>query len=501
MSNRKREIRPQPGYQEKALSSPADIVIGGAAAGVGKSYCLLMEPLRHLQNPGFGAVCFRRTSPQIRAQGGLWDTSEQIYPLVGGRPRESFLDWEWQSGAKVSFRHLQHEADKMQWQGSQIPLILWDELTHFSESMFFYLLTRNRSECGVKPYVRATCNPDPESWVATLISWWIDPESGFTIPEREGVLRYFTKQGDDYIWGDTFEQVKEQAWHFIEPLTKEYNVGPEVFIKSLTFISGRLADNQALLSRDPSYLANLLAQDEQTVLQLLKGNWKVVISELDIYDYAAFTGLFSNVRSVNENGRYLTADIAGQGSDLFVVGAWHGNRLADLEVMAKSNGPEVVGAISGMARRHSVPNHHILYDADGIGALMEGFIPGAVSFHGGSRPLETRDDAGRVKPENYKNLKTQCYYRSGFRVAKGEYAVAGEVATRMYDRKMTVRQRFMHERKAIKREKPDTDGKLQILPKADMKVKLGGESPDLLDMFMMREYFELRPKPQIVEVY
>ncbi|MBO0947540.1 terminase large subunit domain-containing protein [Fibrella forsythiae] len=498
------DIRPQPGYQLKSLASPADIVIGGASAGVGKTFSLLLEPLRHIQNPDFRAVCFRRTSPQIRAGGGLWDTSMGLYPLTSAKPRESRLEWEWQSGARVAFRHLQYEKDKLEWQGSQVPLILWDELTHFSESMFFYLLTRNRSDCGVRPYVRATCNPDPESWVATLIAWWIDQETGFPIPERDGVIRYFTKAGADYIWGDTFEEVVEKGWWFLEPLLAEFNLPAEVFVKSITFISGRLVDNQALLSKDPAYLANLLAQDEETVMQLFKGNWKVVISDRDIYEYQSFVGMFVNQYAVDTQGRYITADIALQGSDKFIVGVWYGMELVDILIMPKSNGREVVDAIKGLAATHKVPNHHIAYDNDGVGGFIGGeggFIEGARPFHNGGSPLEVPNAEGKPEKENYENLKTQCYYRSGLNVADGKYRISERVANMMYDTKMTVRQRFMYERKAIKRAPKDTDGKLKLIKKEEMKVKLGGESPDILDMFMIRELFNIVPPLRQLKVY
>ena len=188
-------IKPQSGYQEIALSSSADIVIGGAAAFVGKTFALLLDPLRHVNNSKFGGVIFRRTSVQIRNEGGLWDTSMKLYPLLGATPRETFLDWIFPSGSKLSFRHLEHEKNKYDWQGAQIPFLGFDELTHFSESMFFYLLSRNRSDCRIKPFVRATCNPDPESWVFKLIEWWIDKDSGFPILERRGKLRYFIKYG------------------------------------------------------------------------------------------------------------------------------------------------------------------------------------------------------------------------------------------------------------------------------------------------------------------
>ncbi|WP_445475584.1 terminase large subunit domain-containing protein [Methanococcoides methylutens] len=90
---------------------------------------------------------FRRTSVQVRNEGGLWDTSEEIYPDMGGIPKESFLEWELTSGVTIKFAHMEHEKNKLEWQGSQVLLIGFDELTHFSESQFFYMLSRNRSTC------------------------------------------------------------------------------------------------------------------------------------------------------------------------------------------------------------------------------------------------------------------------------------------------------------------------------------------------------------------
>lgn len=76
----------------------------------------------------------------------------------------------------------------------------------------------------------------------------------------------------------------------------------------------------------------------------------------------------------------------------------------------------------------------------------------------------------------------------------GGYHISEFVANIMYDEKMTVRQRFLYERRAIKRDKKDKDGKLCIIPKEKMKAMLGGQSPDIMDMFMMREMSELGPQ-------
>jgi predicted phage terminase large subunit-like protein len=269
------EIRPQPGPQELFLKTPADIAIYGGAAGGGKSWALLLEPLRHVNNPDFGAVIFRRTFPQIKNEGALWDESGKVYPLLGAKARETTLEYEFPRGARVRFAHMQYEGNKLDWQGAQIPLLGFDELTHFSESMFFYMLSRNRSMCGVRPYVRATTNPDADSWVAEFISWWIDQDTGYPIPERAGRLRWFVRLNEELIWADTAGE-----------LTAKH--GPAMAPKSLTFIPAKLTDNPALMQRDPGYMANLLALPLVDRERLLGGNWKIRAAAGKVFNRAWF---------------------------------------------------------------------------------------------------------------------------------------------------------------------------------------------------------------------
>lgn len=264
-----KEIRPQEGPQTAFLASQADIAIYGGGAGGGKTWALLMEPLRHSGNSDFGAVFFRRTTVQIRNEGGLWDESIKLYPLIGATPRENTLEWFFPSGASVSMAHLEHEKSVANWQGSQIALLLFDELTHFSEKQFFYMLSRNRSMSGVRPYVRATCNPDADSWVARFIAWWIDQATGYPIPERAGKLRWFVRIGDAIHWADTPEEL---AHHTMED---EHGNRVPIPPKSVTFIPARLTDNKALMAADPGYMANLMALSTVERERLLGGNWKI----------------------------------------------------------------------------------------------------------------------------------------------------------------------------------------------------------------------------------
>lgn len=265
------EIRPQAGPQEMALSSPADILIYGGAAGGGKTWALLLECIRHKDNGDFRATIFRRTYAQVTNDGGLWDETEKLYPLMGAISRLSDLSWTFPSGAKVSFNHLQHEQSKYQYQGAQIPLICFDELTHFTQSQFTYMLSRNRSLCGVRPYVRATTNPDADSWVKSFIAPWVDDEHE-EYPFPSGELRYFTQDSGKVIWVD-------KDWQDSDGLPG----------KSITFIPASVYDNRILLTHNPEYLSNLRALDYVDQMRLLHGNWKVRPEAGKVFNRSWFT--------------------------------------------------------------------------------------------------------------------------------------------------------------------------------------------------------------------
>lgn len=166
----------------------------------------------------------------------------------------------------MQFAHLEHEKTVFEYQGSQIPFIGFDELTHFTEQQFFYMMSRLRSTSGVPGYIRATCNPDADSWVANFLDWWIDAD-GYAIPERAGVLRWFIRIGDEIVWANSKEEIKELY-------------GEDEMPRSVTFIPSKIYDNKILLEKDPTYLASLKALssvDRQRLLGDIEkgGNWKI----------------------------------------------------------------------------------------------------------------------------------------------------------------------------------------------------------------------------------
>lgn len=342
---------PQPGPQTAFLESEADIAIFGGAAGSGKTSALLLDMAAPnlLATPGYSAVIFRRTYPQIRNEGGIWDESAKLYSEIGGQPLDGRLEWRFPGKQTIRFSHLQHDKNVYDWQGAQLARIGYDELTHFSETQFFYLLGRARTDIGIRPRVRATCNPDADSWVAKIIDWWIG-EDGLPIQARSGVLRWFVRINGDLIWGDTAEELQ--------------TLYPGQQPKSLTFIPAKLTDNPILLERDPGYLANLQAQHPVERARLLEGNWKArfgqgrvfsrewatVIDELPLINgrVVRFWDLAATAKDVATRSSFYTASVkafAGDNALVILDVTWHqeaaGEVLPLIAAIASQDGPSV----------------------------------------------------------------------------------------------------------------------------------------------------------------
>jgi len=171
----------------------------------------------------------------------------------------------------VQFRHLQHEKDVRQHDGGQYAFVGFDQLEHFTEKQFWRLVARLRSQCGVRPYARATLNPDPDHWTRSFLSWWIGAD-GYPIPERSGVVRYFVRVDDEIIWGD--DPAELEAAH---PLTTPM---------SFTFIPAKLTDNPQL---DPDYRAKLRALPRVERERLEGGNWDVRAAAGTLFQRSWFT--------------------------------------------------------------------------------------------------------------------------------------------------------------------------------------------------------------------
>ncbi len=251
-------IGPQRGPQERFLATPATLAVYGGAAGGGKTFALLLDTLRYAAlspRRGYRAAIFRRVMPQVTLPGGLWDESSWLYTLANGKANQQRYEWRWSAfDTKIKFASMQYEADRFAWQGSQLAHIAFDELTHFTEEQFFYLFSRKRSKSGAPTRIRATTNPDADSWVKRFLSPWVDATyDGPGGPAKSGEIRWFIRDGGVISWLAPGERNPDAV--------------------SVTFIAATIFDNPALLNADPSYLSSLKALPLVERQRLLYGDW------------------------------------------------------------------------------------------------------------------------------------------------------------------------------------------------------------------------------------
>lgn len=222
------------------------------------------------------------------------------------------------------------------------------------------------------------------------------------------------------------------------------------------------------------YIANIMASGDRTTIErLIQGNFEYDDNPYALIDYDKILDMYTN-DFVETGTMYLTADVAMMGADAFVIMAWSGLRVLEIKSIAKSDGKEVIDALTEMKNKYQVPQSNIIYDADGVGNFISGFLKGAREFHNNGRA---------EKGENYKNLKTQCYFKLADYINKGQIFVE--------DKKY--REKLIEELEVVRRKPTDPTQPLQIISKEDTKQLLG-RSPDYSDAMMLRMQVEVVPK-------
>ena len=151
---------PNEGPQTDFLAAAEKDVLYGGAAGGGKSFAMLIDPLRSCHIAEHRALILRRSMPELRE---LIDKSRELYPKAfkGAKFREVEKLWNFPSGAKIEFGFLERDADVYRYQGQAYSWIGFDEITHLpTEFGWNYLASRLRTtHPDLKTYLRCTANP------------------------------------------------------------------------------------------------------------------------------------------------------------------------------------------------------------------------------------------------------------------------------------------------------------------------------------------------------
>ena len=185
-------FHPNEGPQTEFLAADEKDVLYGGAAGGGKSYAMIVDPLRYAHRPAHRALILRRSMPELRE---MIDKSRELYPQAfpGAKFREVEKLWNFPSGAKVEFGFLERDADVYRYQGQAYSWIGFDEITHLpTEFSWNYLASRLRTtDSSIKTYLRCTANPGGvgSHWVKKR---YIEPyDSNKSFLGKDGLTRKF----------------------------------------------------------------------------------------------------------------------------------------------------------------------------------------------------------------------------------------------------------------------------------------------------------------------
>lgn len=505
----------QEGGQETAATSTADIIFYGGERGGGKSFIEIFEAIKDIRNSHFVSYIFRKEKDDFAS---LIEIANNLFPPFGEyKKSQQTMQWDFTAGGYLKFVYYKdssYEEFKERFQGREIPYIGIDEGTQMPYKYFKYLMTCNRNSKNMRNRILVTCNPDPESWVAEFIDWWIG-EDGLPLEERDGKVRYCFMDGDTVdgiYWGNTREEVYEDCRHIIDRYWKpeyyEFSTPEKMFIKSVTFIRGRLHENKILLKSDPSYVANLVNQDDEQRARDLDGNWKFKEVGTDLISNTDMEAFFDNTPQDSGLG-CVTCDPALQGGDNAVFWYWKGWHIADMMV-AKVDSKTLVEKARSFLALHQVPEERFAYDVNGLGQLFRGWFPNAVAFNNGEVP----SNGDRTI---YENLKSEYAYKLVQKFKARELSIDPLLLVRRFEvgkerrksvedapskkKEKSLREILKMEKKAMRKSDKNTDKNWALIKKEEM-IKMLRWSPDFIESMLTRMALEKEKaeKPKAVQV-
>lgn len=452
------------------------------------TYVGLYDFLPYIFNPDVNGYGFRKYEDDIAR--GIWKSSKQVYRWLGS-PADTSFEWKFLNGrgATMKMEHLQDPkkiADRFR--GVEMAFVLIEELAEHTRDdldVIFDLLASNRTTSGVRPKFICTCNPVGKSnKLRLLLDWWIDPDTNRAIPERDGKVRYFYRYGKDVsemVWGDTPEEVYNNATVHskIDNLCISTGSSYKDFITSITFINGEFKDNKILQISDPKYMSRISAKGGEGVVNDIEGIWQDMDSGTSMLSAEDMSRLFDNTER-RDGFMRASADVALTG-DFFVIFAFDGHHIADMEAWRGVPTDAVETFVSKFLERNGVRQENFTYDSNGLGLWLKDAFPAAVPFNNKSQSSNSL---------LWNNLKSECAEKFVKDVKSGLFSIDSRILQRRFTdskgRSFTVADRLVEERRAIRRKDSD-GGRFEIISKPQMKAEIG-HSPDFIEALFMVEH-------------
>lgn len=259
--------------QEQFLESTSTITLYAGSAGAGKSFALILNMVKFAAMRNSTIVCFRRTSPELRAPGGIWQEARTVF-------RKMFLDCKIKdkemeitipsTNSVVKFGSLQYQSDVDKALGAQYSAIFLDEAVTFEpfEQFVLPLIGRLRNvNVSYTPQMFWATNPRFNHGIYNWIKDFYLDDQGIPLKEKSNVERYFVLQNNNPIWFDDIVSAREYCSKIPAP------PGQEIKPRSFRAIRAHVTDNVPLMTNNPDYIANLQAMTEVRRRIYLDGSW------------------------------------------------------------------------------------------------------------------------------------------------------------------------------------------------------------------------------------
>ena len=232
---------------------------------------------------------------------------------------------------------------------------------------------------------------------------------------------------------------------------------------------------QALPTDNPnlpqSYIENLQKLPLADKERLLYGNWDYEDNPNALLTYEEILNVWDNVYVSEDtlpNQKYITADIAFT-SDNCVIMVWDDFTIVEIIVNPQGKLEEF---IDEKAREYNIPQYNVSYDSDGVGKFLSTRLKNA-------RPIVNNSQA--LNKENYKNLKTQLYYKLCDMIKENKVKIST----------IQNKKEIIEELSVIEHKVSNVVGKIEMVDKGDVKRKIG-RSPDFSDAMAYRMIFEYK---------
>lgn len=346
-----------------------------------------------------------------------------------------------------------------------------------------HLTFRNGSRIYLKDGGYKPSDPEYDRWGSTEFTGaWIEEGQQVGIQAKEAIQTRTGRAKNETYNIPAFLIVTGNPgknWMY----TQFYKPAQEGKLPVYRFFYPALVHDNPFIAK--SYIKNLQKLPESSTRKQRQyyGNWEFDDDPTALVEYTKIMDMFSLY--VGKTGeKFLICDAARDGGDKITAFVFDGLQLIEMKYWSREKTDVSAKKLKKLMMKHGIPASRVLVDVNGVGGGLADQLPdGIVEFINNARAL---DD------ENYKSLKDQCGY------ILAQYINAGKIGMMGIDLPEEVKEQIIEEMEWLKSYEDDKGGKARLLPKDKIKEAIG-RSPDFLDTFLMRMYFEIKKKTSIIK--